>query len=303
MLNKIDKEIYEKYYDISIFKEANEVFEKYIESCDIKKQETTFEDFNISTITCIIKLSKSLNIKVLFEQFKINDNILYLEYQNKIKGKREKKVLKQNKTNDKRMKKKGKTFANQLSIGFNCNKHCHKKPICLKVFSKGSLTLTGVKDSDEIDYVINNFYNMLKNIKKDYYYEDKKIYLEPYKKLLDINKISKSIETVNGSFKCNFNINLEKLTNVLLKKYENNQIYIKRNRSALIEIDIILLSIYDERKKKSKIPKVSVYGTGSIVLNSVDEETIIKSYNFIKKVLEDNYKDIVDQDFNFNFNL
>ena len=198
------------------------------------------------------------------------------------------------------MKKKGKTFANQLSIGFNCNKHCHKKPICLKVFSKGSLTLTGVKDTEEIDYVISNFYDMLKKIKKDYSYEDKKIYLEPYKNLLDIDKINKSIETVNGSFKCNFNINLEKLTKVLLDKYDNNQIYIKRNRSALIEIDILLLSIYDDRKKKNKTPKVSVYGTGSIVLNSVNEEIIIKSYKFIKKVLEDNYNNIVDQNFNFN---
>ena len=300
MINRIDKEIYKKYYDINIFKEANKVFEEYINKCDIRKEEKTFEEFNISTITCIIEISKKLNIKVLFEQFKINEKIVYLEFQNKIKGKRTRKVLKQNKTKDKRMKKKGKTFANQLSIGFNCKRHVHKKPICLKVFSKGSLTLTGVKDKEEIDFIIKSFYAMLKNIKKDYNYEGKKIYLEPYKNLLDIKKINKSIETVNGSFKCNFNINLEKLVKVLLEKYNENEIYIKRNRSALIEIDILFLSNYDKRKNKTKMPKVSVYGTGSIVLNSIDEGTIIKSYKFIKKILDENYNDVVDEDFNFN---
>ena len=146
MLNNIKKENYEKYYNKDKFRKANNIFEIYLSNCDIIEKKKSFTEFDISTITAILTVSKYINIKVLFEQLKITEKIAYLEYNDKIKGLRNKKNKKQKtKTDDKRMEKRGKCFSNQLSIGFISSQHYHKKPICLKVFSKGCMTLTGVK--------------------------------------------------------------------------------------------------------------------------------------------------------------
>jgi len=300
MLNIFEKKVYDKYYNLEIFHDANNEFEKYLKKCKIVQEDMNFEDFNISTITCIITIADFLNIKVLYEQLEISNDIIYLEYKNKVKGEKKKKIIKETKTKDKRMKKKGKTFANQLSIGFNCIRHNHKKPICLKIFSKGSMTLTGVKDKEEIDYVLEVLIKKIKNINMEYNYGNKKIILYPYKNLLDNNKIIKKIETVNGSFKCNFNINLNKLKTKLEEVYSTNELYIKSNRSALLELDLLIYNEYDKRKNKNKTPKISIYGTGSIVINSINEYFINKSYEFIKIFLENNYNNIVDKNYIFN---
>lgn len=299
MINNIKKEFYEKYYNIDKFKESNEIFEKYLDTCDINKKEMKFTDFNISTITCIVKIANYINIKVLFEQLEVSNDIIYLEYNEIIKGKREKKKIKKKEIKDKRMEKKGKSFSNQLSIGFNCDKHYHKKPICMKIFSKGSLTITGVKSNEEINYVIHKFISLIDNIKNDYFYNNKIIKLYPYKELKREN-IEKSIETINGSFKCEFNVNLKNLKKCILNKYQNDELYLKNNRSALIELDLVFLKTNSNRKNKEKIPKVSVYGTGSIVINSVSEKILYKSYEFIKKFITENYDYVIDKDYEFN---
>ena len=301
MLNNIKKENYEKYYNKEKFKEANDIFELYLNSCDIDKKNMSFTDFNISTITVIIKIAEYINIKVLFEQLNPDEEIQYLEYNDKIKGKRKKNKKKSLKnTLDKRMKKRGKCFSNQLSIGYICKEHYHKKPICMKVFSKGSLTLTGVKSENEINFVINKFQTMIKLIKTDYEYNNRIINLYPYKNLYDKDKIISNIETINGSFKCNFNINLKNMKKLLLNLYKEEEIYLKSNRSALIELDLLFYKNYDKRKNKNKTPKISIYGTGSIVINSINKEILYKSYEFIKELIKNNYDQIIDMDYNFN---
>lgn len=300
MINNIKKENYDKYYNKEKFKEANILFESYLDKCIKNKKEMSFTDFNISTITTIIKIADEINIKVLYEQIEISDEIVYLEYKDKIKGKRKRKQIKKNKSNDKRMIKKGKCFSNQLSIGYNCTKHYHKKPICMKIFSKGSLTITGVKSNDEIKHIISIFLKTLKQIEKKYFFQNKVITLYPYNKLKKEEEVDINIETINGSFKCNFNINLKNLKKLILTLYKNEEIYLKNNRSALIELDLLFYKLYDKRKKKEKTPKISVYGTGSIVINSINEELLYKSYDFIKKLLIDNYEKILDFDYEFN---
>lgn len=300
MLNNIKKENYDIYYDKEKFKEANLVFESYLNSCTINLEKMSFEDFNISTITTIIKIADKINIKVLYEQIPLSNDIIYLEFNDTVKGKRNKKKLKDNKSSDKRMKKKGKCFSNQLSIGFNCKEHYHKKPICVKIFSKGSLTVTGVKSNEEIKRVLEKLYELINNIKTEYRFNDKIIQLYPYENLFKVEDIKINIETINGSFKCNFNINLKNMKKIISSKYKDGEIYIKNNRPALIELDLLFYKNYDKRKNKDKTPKLSIYGTGSIVINSINEKILYKSYEFIKKFITDNYNDVIDMNYEFN---
>lgn len=303
MLNNINKDFYDKYYNIDIFHESNNIFESYLDTCstNVNKTEMSFTEFNISTITTIIDISNYINIKVLYEQLEISDDIIYLEYNNKIKGIRRKKKIKKTQNNtDKRKEKKGKCFSNQLSIGFGCKEHIHNNPICMKVFSKGSLTLTGVKSNEEIKKIINKFLKLLNNINKNYYFNDKLIKLIPYGVLNEDILNNYKIETTNGTFKCNFNINLEKLKKIISSKYKTNEIFLKSNKPGLLQIDLLNHKIYDERKNKYKNPKVFLYGTGSIVINSITEELLFISYKFIKKFITDNYNDIIDIDYEFN---
>ena len=302
-MNNIDKKTLETYYDIPEFKKANNLFEDFLKSCKLEVgKDCVFSDFNISTITSIIKIATFLNLKVLFENININSDIAYIEFKNKIKGVKEQKKtkVKNNNSNDKRKRNKGKTFANQLSIGFLCTEHIHKKPICVKIFSKGSLTITGTKSSKEIQKICNKLLSIFLQTNKRFVFGNKEIILLPYKNLVEKENVSISVETVNGSFKTNYKINLIHFKKKIREFYQSDKIYIKSNRSALLELDLKIYKFFDKRKKKLKTPKISIYGTGSIVINSINEELLFKSYEFIKVFLLEHKKDIVDQDYIFN---
>jgi len=302
-MNNIDEKTLNTYYDIPEFKKANSLFDDFLNKCrfDIENEES-FTHFNISTITSIIKIATFLNLKVLFESIDINSDIAYIEFKNQIKGIKEQKIKKEKHTinDDKRKRNKGKTFANQLSIGFLCTEHIHKKPICVKIFSKGSLTITGTKSSAEIRKICNILLNIFLKTNKIFKFQDKEITLIPYQNLVKNEDISISVETVNGSFKTNFKINLIHFKKKISEIYKTDKIYIKSNRSALLELDLKIYQFFDERKKKLKTPKISIYGTGSIVINSINEELLYKTYEFIKEFLIENKKYIIDRNYVFN---
>jgi len=301
-MNNIDIKTLETYYNIPEFHKANALFEDFLNNCKLEiNDKTTFSQFNISTITSIIKIATFLNLKVLFENIDIDSDIAYVEFKNKIKGEKEQKNKKIKKTSsDKRKRNKGKTFANQLSIGFLCTEHIHKKPICVKIFSKGSLTITGTKSSKEIRKICNKLLSVFLQINKCFFFQNKEIILLPYKNLVEKENINISVETVNGSFKTNYKINLIHFKKKIREFYKSDKIYIKSNRSALLELDLKIYKFFDDRKKKLKTPKISIYGTGSIVINSINEELLFKSFEFIKVFLLEHKKDIVDQDYIFN---
>jgi len=301
-MNNIDETILNKYYNIPEFQKANELFDKFLNTCEITTDKIVdFSHFKISTITSIIKISTYLNLKILFENIDLNENIAYIEFKNQIKGfKQKKKSKKIIIDNDKRKRNKGKTFANQLSIGFLCKKHHHKKPICVKIFSKGSLTITGTKSSDEIKNICYQLLDIFKNINKKYIFEDQEIILIPYKNLINKKNLNINIETVNGSFKTNYRINLLDFKKKIRDFYNSDKIYIKSNRAALLELDLKIYEIFDKRKNKLKTPKISIYGTGSIVINSINEDLLFKTYNFIKDFILKNQEDIIDKNYVFN---
>jgi hypothetical protein len=301
-MNNIEDIILNKYYNIPEFEEANNLYEKFLETCEITTDEVeNFSEFKISTITSIIRISTFLNLKVLFENIDINENIAYIEFKNQIKGKKDKKkTKKKNNDNDKRKRNKGKTFANQLSIGFLCKIHHHKKPICVKIFSKGSLTITGTKSYDEIKRICNQLLDIFLNINIKYKFNDREIILIPYKNLVQKKNISINIETVNGSFKTNYRINLRDLKKKVREFYTPDKIYIKSNRAALLELDLKIHGFFDKRKNKLKTPKISIYGTGSIVINSINQDLLLKAFNFIKEFLLKYQKDVIDKNYVFN---
>jgi len=302
-MNNIDDAILDKYYHIPEFEKANELYENYLKTCEIIIEKNgKFTEFKISTITSIIKIATHLNLKILFENIDINKNIAYIEFKNQIKGFKEKKKIKKKikKDNDKRKRNKGKTFANQLSIGFLCKKHHHKKPICIKIFSKGSLTITGTKSSYEINHVCFQLLDIFHNTNKKFLYNDQEITVMPYKNLINKENLSISIETVNGSFKTNYRINLIDFQHKIRELYNADKIYIKSNRAALLELDLKIYEFFDKRKNKLKTPKISIYGTGSIVINSINEDLLIKTYDFIKDFLFKYQDYVIDKNYKFN---
>jgi TATA-box binding protein (TBP) (component of TFIID and TFIIIB) len=301
-MNCIKDDILNKYYNIKEFQESNELFEKYLTKCQIEKNYNNDQkDFQISTITSIINIGKLFNLKVLFENIEYNPDIVYMEYQNQIKGiKKMKNKKKKNNSNDKRKRNKGKTFANQLSIGFSCKEHNHKKPICVKMFRKGNLTITGTKSYKEIENICFKIINIIKNINTKYKYEEEEIIIYPYEELIEFKDLNINVETINGSYKNNFQINLNDFKYKIREFYNKEQIYIKSNRSALIELDLNIYKFFDKRKNKLKTPKISVYGTGSIVINSMNEELLYKSYDFIKQFFDEHCESIIDKDYIFN---
>jgi hypothetical protein len=296
IIDLIGEKNYNQYYNLDDFKESNEEFEKYLDKCIIKSNnKIEFNKFEISTITSILKVADFFFIKVLFERLNINDDIKYIEYRDSIKG-----VRKKNKQKKNRNKKRNKIFGNQLSIGFNCKKHKHNKAICVKVFSKGNLTITGSKSKEEIIEIYDKLIKYIKDIDMDYKYDNKKINIPLYKNLYPKKEVKINIETVNGTFKCLFKINLNNFKKVISKKYTSDEIFIKDNRSALIELDLKNLKTFDEKKGVFKISKISIYGTGSIVFNSKNIVLIKKSYNFIKDFIIKNFNEIVDKNYVFN---
>ena len=299
-LNEYDED---KYYNLKEFKEANTLFETFLSRCTISKPNKIEQNpFNISTMTIVTSFCDEINVKMVFQRLLLDNDIVYIEAGKTIRGIRKKqkstykKKNKKKKTDDKRKLGKGSPFSNQISIGFKCceHGHVHNNPICVKIFKNGKVQMTGCKDLDEAERIYNKLYCKINDIKTEYTLNGKKIILNPVKKLKTFEQITLKTEMINGTFSTNFKIDLNKMLNKIQEKYSDEEIYINNEKKSPLICYLKIFEVFDEKKKKNKIPSVFIYNSGSINIISINNEIIQQAYEFMSKFIDDNFDDIVE---------
>ena len=298
------------YYNLDEFTESNDMFEDFISRCSYKNSEQREQDpLKVSTITVVFNASDGINPKMIYERMILDDNIGYIEYDNDnvrgiknskmSKAKKAKKALKAKLAQDKRKNNKHCPFANQFSIGINCKnpEHEHKNPVCAKMFANGKIHMTGCKCLEEVKTIYNTLKMKLEEINTEYKCGDKVITVSPVKNLKDFADIDVHIEMINGTFRSNYEVNLNSLYKKIKETYEDDEVYVNFQNKSKFRFDLLKLGIYDEAKNKFKTPKISVYNSGAVNINSTDKDALYAAYDIASKILEDNFEELVKKEF------
>ena len=288
------------FFNVKKFQSANELFNLELKKYSIdKKIEYDFTDFYISTITFIVNLCETINIKTLFDKFSLDNEFVYLKYKNDIRGiKTNIKNNKSTKNKDKRKKLKGFSFSNQITIGYLCSNkdHDHNNPIAIKIFNGGSVNFTGCKNEAELKYIYEKLYKKLLNIRVDFYIEklNKTVQYNFYKNLKPVENIDFRIEMMFGTLKIvnkndtkNININIQCLKDYIDEKYKINEIKTVLDNNKQVPLRCYLQLLTTKNNDKDRCPTISIYQTGSINIITINEKKLIQTIDLFRKIIKD----------------
>ena len=302
----------EEYYNIDEFKEANDLFENFLLKCNyIHSEKIKQGNFKISTMTVTSNFCDYVNIKMIYQRLKMEENIVYIENSKEhIRGikKSKKKVYKKKaikKNNDKRKLGKGNPFSNQISIGFTCNNcnHVHNNPICVKIFKNGNIQMTGCKDIEEVEIVYNQLYTSIYNINTEFSLNDKKIQIYAVKNIKKFKDITIKIEMINGTFKSNFKIDLNKLHLKLKEHYSEEDIFINCEKKTTLICYMKKFKVINKKQRKEKSPSIFIYNTGAINIIAINKEILMNTYNLISTFIDTHFEEIVQIEMEYNEDL
>lgn len=244
-----------------------------------KKPETTIslpEGVTISTISATCNLNTLMNLINISKFLELSNNdIISIKHDKSIRS------LEPIKTKRKKATKKTKNFYNQITMVIKVDE---EKNINVKLFTNGSVQMTGCKSIDNCNVVLQKLMNRLKD--RYYIIEDNEIIEKQMVESLDKLEIKNfKIDMINSNFKINYKINREILHNIM-KSMSIDSGY-KPNIHACVNIK------YQMENKIS----IFVFESGNIIITGAKcTEHIINAYNFITKILNDNINNIKKRD-------
>jgi len=166
------------------------------------------------------------------------------------------------------------------------------REVHIKVFNTGKLEIPGIQNDDLLTLVLDNLIQILK----------------PYISDDDLYCLKEKTQTVliNSNFNCGYYINREKLFDILKYKYKINSSFDPCSYPGIqcefyYDIDTDCnngrqINNIDITNNSDNIFKISfmIFRTGSVlIVGKCDQEILYNIYNFVKKILEDEYSDIV----------
>lgn len=197
---------------------------------------------------------------------------------------------------NRRIKKKG-AFYNCFMLVLRISVDGVYKEISIKLFNTGKVSFPGMLTDFDIKRSLEIITNTMKNIMNK-----------------PVNPIKKSLETVliNSNFNCGFYLNRDKLFNILKFKYKLHTTYDQCSYPG-IQCKFFDNVINKERNgycvcKKGCLRKGNglwegncreisfmIFRTGSVlIVGKGEEELLIYIYNFIKKILIENYSELYE---------
>jgi len=171
------------------------------------------------------------------------------------------------------------------------------REIHVKVFNTGKLEIPGIQNDQLLTNVLDNLIEILK----------------PHVCDSDIHYLKEKTETVliNSNFNCGYYINREKLFDILKYKYKINssfdpcsypgiqcEFYYHTDKDDNTGRQINNIDITNNSDNIFKI-SFMIFRTGSVLIVGKCEQHILYDiYNFIKKILQDEYYEIVTNNIN-----
>lgn len=228
-------------------------------------------DVTISTMTITCKINKEFYLDHIIKY--INDPDIKIKIKTKTK---KQKLLLDN------IKKKKKEFLNQLTLEVTVN---NEKIINIKLFTNGSIQLTGCNTIENTIMAIEKTFNALKNINVYDSITNNYIKATSDPDFLDIKYITDfKIAMINSNFNIDFNIDRMKLYNIM--KTDNLNCSFDPNLHAAV--------IFKHKLNNDKEISIFIFEKGSIVITGANNCLHIKNaYDFINRYLLSHYKTIV----------
>lgn len=284
---------------------------------DIKSQENEhnekidiqFSELNVSTMTINTSVCSVIDINVFKNFLKLSENgIAEIDDGNILKSifQRRNGMPSSTKRKEPTLTKTGKirkkSFQNQITALIYMENRI--KPLNVKVFSNGQLTITGCKSIEEGQYAVSVLINSLRNTYYILHIENtqKKIYA--VENIENIKEIPLKQSMINFKYKVNFLIDQYKLVE-LLERLKGNETKIKHVRYEPDHYAGVILQIYLDKenpeyiayhrlKKHKRDLTFSIFESGSInlVVNQHGIEAKDKYYNFLNELLINNYNTI-----------
>lgn len=123
--------------------------------------------YKVSTITCNVDIGININLIELYENFNITDNTNFIWiYYPKIIDKENKRGFYPKKKRNIKQTNKKTSFDNQVTVLYKSDNYPN-----LKIFKNGNIQITGVKNKDDVEIIVNQVIEEIKRI----YKENKKI--------------------------------------------------------------------------------------------------------------------------------
>lgn len=250
-------------------------------------------DLEISTITITCKLNTKMNVENIGKYIDISPHeITEVKYgDDKIRSTSTKPKKRKNKTKDKvRDKKKNiddPNFNNQASLYI----YAGEKNISIKIFTNGSLQITGCKKLDDFNHSVNILCSklMVKKLvydKKNNKMIKKEFVTNPENLGLD-NIFDFKIGMINSNFEMGFMINREKLQDIIVK----NNIHATYEPCTHAAVNI-------KRACGEDHVSIFVFESGSIIITGAKNyRHILDCYIFIKQTIHDNFNEVLKINF------
>jgi TATA-box binding protein (TBP) (component of TFIID and TFIIIB) len=252
-------------------------------------------NINISTMCASCKLNTKINLINIQNFMQLNSNdVLSIKKDDKnirtLLNPVKKPVRNKKNTNNKNH------FYNQITIIIRINHGNYSKindepKINLKLFSNGSVQMSGCKSLKDINIVLNKLVYKLKEIKAKK--EDNGLIVEkPFiENINDLDIIDFKIDMINSNYQVAMQINRYKLINLLIKKK------IKSSFQPNIRACVIIKYVPSEDNINDREVSIFIFEKGNIIITGAKtKKHIIMAYNFINDILLKHKDEIIKQD-------
>ena len=245
-------------------------------------------ELNISTMTVNCEFDSTFVIENIGKYLQLSKNRIVTVHTSD--GKR---TLIEDKKKAKKKKKERGVFCNQASFKVMSKYKTNGKPVDVKLFKNGSLTLTGCNGLDTCVEIIEILCDELSKVRAVLDMKSKKIVEKPFAnniKNLNIENMGNfKIRMINTNFDIGFKIDRDSLYQIMLN--ENIECIYEPCVHACVNIKYY----YNGVDKVS----IFVFASGKIIITGgKTKDQIYGAFNFINEKLFGNYKEIIKSDLN-----
>jgi len=266
-----------------------------------------FTPYKVSTITCNVDLGINIDLVVLYENFTIEgkSNFIWIHYP-KIEGDNKRGVYPKKKRNVKNTAKKT-SFDNQVTVLYKADNYPN-----LKIFKNGNIQITGVKNKDDVNIIVDQVIEEVKRIHK---INPKISSNENFNEAIGFNNFH--IRMINTDFKTysnsemtdKFIIRRKVLHKILISDEYNNKCSFEPGKYHGVKLEFFWNRNKDKQNgicgccdncfgkgtgnglKDCKKITVAIFESGSVLITGgVSFEQINDAYNYITNIFR-NHKD------------
>lgn len=276
-----------------------------------------FTPYKVSTITCNVDIGVNIDLITLYDNFTVGDksNFVWIYYpkitdKENNRGEYPKKRRNVKKTSDKKT-----SFDNQVTVLYKTTNYPN-----LKIFKNGNIQLTGVKNKDDVNIIIQD---IIKEIKRIYTINKNITTCEDYENKLGFYNFH--IRMINTDFKTftdetfteKFLIRRKILHKILMSDLYNNRCSFEPGKYHGVKLEFF----WNKNKKKQngicecsehcfgkgnglgnkncKKITVAIFESGSVLITGgVSFEQINEAYDYITTVFRNHKDEIKKTDLN-----